>query len=104
MKWITRKNVGIDRVACSWLIKKYIDKDAVFEFIEFGEEIDEDDFKFINQKMQQYLYEESFAGVMYFEFDFQMSILKVISGGINLFLADKLNKCSLIPVFSGFLG
>jgi hypothetical protein len=39
MKWITRKNVGIDRVACSWLIKKYIDIDAVFEFIEFGEEI-----------------------------------------------------------------
>jgi hypothetical protein len=42
MKWITRKNVGIDRVACSWLIKKYIDIDAVFEFIEFGEEIDEE--------------------------------------------------------------
>jgi len=42
MKWITRKNVGIDRIACSWLIKKYIDKDADFDFIEYGEEINED--------------------------------------------------------------
>jgi hypothetical protein len=41
MKWITRKNVGIDRMACSWLIKKYIDKDATFEFIEHDEEITE---------------------------------------------------------------
>ncbi|MCE5285961.1 MAG: PAS domain-containing protein [Pelosinus sp.] len=69
-----------------------------------GRKIDEDDFTYINQKMQQYLYEESFAGVMYFEFNFQTAILKVISGGINLFLVATQDKCSLIPVYSGFLG
>lgn len=42
MKWITRKNVGIDRIACSWLIKKHIDKDAVFEFVDFGDELKND--------------------------------------------------------------
>src|SRR5574344_1700570 len=41
MKWITYENVGIDRMACGWLIKKHIDKDAEFAFIEFGSDIDE---------------------------------------------------------------
>lgn len=69
-----------------------------------GKEINEDDFQFINLKMKQYLYEESFAGVMYFEFNFKTNILKVISGGINFLLAAKPAECSLIPVFSGFMG
>jgi hypothetical protein len=30
MKWITRKKVKVDRVACPWLIKKFVDKDAEF--------------------------------------------------------------------------
>lgn len=37
MLWTTRKNVGIDRMACAWLIKKYIDAEAVFSFIDYGE-------------------------------------------------------------------
>lgn len=41
MKWITYKNVGIDRIACAWLIKKHIDTDAEFAFIEHGVKIDE---------------------------------------------------------------
>ena len=32
MKWITRERVKVDRVACPWLIKKFIDKDAEFIF------------------------------------------------------------------------
>ncbi|MGZ4840927.1 MAG: chromate resistance protein ChrB domain-containing protein [Candidatus Angelobacter sp.] len=27
MKWITRKNVKVDRVACPWLIRRFVDKD-----------------------------------------------------------------------------
>jgi hypothetical protein len=30
MKWITREKVKVDRVACPWLIKKFIDPDAEF--------------------------------------------------------------------------
>lgn len=33
MKWITRERVKVDRVACPWLIKKFIDKDAEFHFV-----------------------------------------------------------------------
>jgi len=33
MKWITRENVKVDRVACPWLIKKFVDKEAEFLFV-----------------------------------------------------------------------
>ncbi|MGB7844006.1 MAG: chromate resistance protein ChrB domain-containing protein [Candidatus Acidiferrum sp.] len=33
MKWITREHVKVDRVACPWLIKKFVDPDAEFVFV-----------------------------------------------------------------------
>jgi len=33
MKWITRSHVKVDRVACPWLIKKFIDPTAEFYFV-----------------------------------------------------------------------
>ncbi len=33
MKWITRERVKVDRVACPWLIKKFVDPEAVFYFV-----------------------------------------------------------------------
>ena len=32
MKWITREKVKVDRVACPWLIKKFVDPQAEFIF------------------------------------------------------------------------
>jgi hypothetical protein len=34
MKWITRQNVKVDRVACPWLIKRFVDPQAQFLFVE----------------------------------------------------------------------
>ena len=34
MKWITRKNIKVDRVACPWLIRRFVDRDAEFLFVE----------------------------------------------------------------------
>ena len=33
MKWVTRENANVDRVACPWLIKRFIDKDAEFIYV-----------------------------------------------------------------------
>src|SRR5262245_33612910 len=33
MKWITRENAKVDRVACPWLIRKFIDPEAEFHFV-----------------------------------------------------------------------
>ena len=35
MKWITRERPKIDRIACPWLLKKYIDKDAEIIYVPF---------------------------------------------------------------------
>ena len=32
MKWITREKIKVDRVACPWLIRKFIDPEAEFAF------------------------------------------------------------------------
>jgi len=31
--WVTRKGVHIDRIACAWLIRRFIDKNAIFKFV-----------------------------------------------------------------------
>ncbi len=33
MKWITREKVKVDRVACPWLIRKFVDPEAEFLFV-----------------------------------------------------------------------
>src|SRR5258708_5632056 len=37
MKWITREKVKVDRVACPWLIKKFVDPQAEFLFVPAGQ-------------------------------------------------------------------
>ena len=41
MKWITRERVKVDRVACPWLIKKFVDRDAEFFFVPADKVMDE---------------------------------------------------------------
>lgn len=33
MRWITREHVKVDRVACPWLIRRFVDRDAEFVFV-----------------------------------------------------------------------
>ena len=37
MKWVTWKNIGVDRMACAWLILRHIDPQAEFSFVPVGE-------------------------------------------------------------------
>jgi len=36
MKWVTWENVGVDRMACAWLIRRFIDPKAEFLFVPAG--------------------------------------------------------------------
>ena len=36
MKWITRRNLHVDRTSCPWLIRKFIDPQAEFAFVAPG--------------------------------------------------------------------
>lgn len=37
MKWITREHAKVDRIACPWLIRKYVDVDAKFLYVPAGQ-------------------------------------------------------------------
>ena len=39
MKWVTWKNIGVDRMACIWLIRRWIDQEAEFTFITTGDKL-----------------------------------------------------------------
>jgi hypothetical protein len=41
MKWITREHVKVDRVACPWLIRKFVDQDPEFLFVPSDKVMDE---------------------------------------------------------------
>ena len=34
MRWVTRAHCHIDRVACAWLIRRFVDAEAEFAFVE----------------------------------------------------------------------
>ena len=34
MKFVTRKNAAVDRIACPWLVRRFIDKDAEFLYVD----------------------------------------------------------------------
>src|SRR6266849_5662718 len=37
MRWITRENIKVDRVACPWRINRFVDRAAEFLFVPEGE-------------------------------------------------------------------
>jgi hypothetical protein len=37
MKWVAWEGVGVDRMACAWLIRRFIDPQAEFQFIPAGQ-------------------------------------------------------------------
>ncbi|HLE30422.1 MAG TPA: chromate resistance protein ChrB domain-containing protein [Anaerolineales bacterium] len=39
MKWVTWENVAVDRMACAWLIRRFIDPKAEFLFVPAGEKV-----------------------------------------------------------------
>jgi hypothetical protein len=42
MKWATRRNCHVDRAACAWLIRRFIDPEAGFVFVDDPDEIPDD--------------------------------------------------------------
>ena len=34
MRWVTRKNAAVDRIACPWLIRRFVDAEAEFLYVE----------------------------------------------------------------------
>jgi hypothetical protein len=37
MKWVTRQNASVDRIACPWLIRRFVDPEAEFLYVPAAE-------------------------------------------------------------------
>jgi hypothetical protein len=37
MKWVTWESVGVDRMGCAWLIRRFVDPTAEFAFVPLGQ-------------------------------------------------------------------
>jgi hypothetical protein len=42
MRWATRRHCHIDRAACAWLIRRFLDPDAEFLFVEYADDVPAD--------------------------------------------------------------
>jgi hypothetical protein len=42
MRWATRAGIHVDRTACAWLIRRFIDPEAVFVFVHDPDEVPDD--------------------------------------------------------------
>lgn len=42
MRWATRRGVHVDRAACAWLIRRHVDPDAVFVFVDDPDDVPAD--------------------------------------------------------------
>jgi len=42
MRWATRPEVHVDRAACAWLLRRFIDTDAQFVFVEDTDDVPSD--------------------------------------------------------------
>jgi hypothetical protein len=46
MRWATRANCHVDRAACAWLIRRFIDPDAIFVFVDDPDDVPADTIAF----------------------------------------------------------
>jgi hypothetical protein len=42
MRWATRAGVHVDRAACAWLLRRFVDPDAVFVFVDDPDDVPTD--------------------------------------------------------------
>jgi hypothetical protein len=42
MKWATRRECHVDRCACAWLVRRFVDSDAQFVFVDDPDEVPTD--------------------------------------------------------------
>jgi hypothetical protein len=105
MKWVTREHAKVDRIACPWLIKHFVDSDAEFLFapahrvIQIAKEEDAVLFDIPNVELGHHRYECSFDAIIKkYELDKKepalLGLAKIVRG------ADTSNR-SLTPYSEG---
>lgn len=105
MKWITRSHVHVDRVACPWLIKRFIDNQAEFFFVPknqidtLASELGAIPFDAPNVELGHHENRCSFESIM-LKYDLQDAALKRMAKIIHA--ADVAHDIDTDPIARGF--
>jgi hypothetical protein len=101
MKWVTWKNIGVDRMACIWLIRRWIDPKAEFTFIANGAKSSPEDGEPIDIPGERYSHHGghcTFHSLLY-ENGIDDPILARIAQIVDE--ADEIQEISLEPAATG---
>jgi hypothetical protein len=100
MKWLTWENVGVDRMACAWLILRFIDPQAEFRFIPAGAAIPEgyEPFDIPSVRLSHRRGHCSFH-TMLIEYNLNDPILKRIAQIVDE--ADSVQEVTVEPIAAG---
>ena len=85
MKWITRERPKIDRIACPWLIRKFVDREAEFIYVPFDDvlskakELDATPFDVPNIEFTHYNEECTFDYIVK-KYEIKDPAIKIIAG------------------------
>ncbi|MXO04216.1 chromate resistance protein ChrB domain-containing protein [Flavobacterium sp. HBTb2-11-1] len=85
MKWITRERPKIDRIACPWLIRRFVDSEAEFIYVPFAnvlrkaEELDAIPFDIPNVEFTHYNEECTFDYIVK-KYEIKDPAIKIIAG------------------------
>src|SRR5215210_2103582 len=101
MKWVTWENVAVDRMACAWLIRRFIDPEAQFSFIPAGHKplpTDAEPFDIPGVRLSHHRGHCSFY-TMLREYDLKDSLLQRIAQIVDE--ADVVQEMALEPAAPG---
>ncbi len=101
MKWLTWENVGVDRMACAWLIRRFIDLQAEFQFIPAGQKPIQDDVELFDIPGVKYSHRRGHCTFVTFlkELNLKDPILQQIGHIVDE--ADVVQEVALEPVSPG---
>ena len=101
MTWVTWENIGIDRMGCIWLIQRFIDKEAQFEFISEGQTHSTTDSEAFDIPLSRFSHRNGHSSFHTFldEYKLTDSTLWRIAQIIDE--ADEINEINLEPIATG---
>jgi hypothetical protein len=101
MKWVTWENVGVDRIGCAWLIRRFVDSDAEFLFVPRGQTPlppDAEPFDILGVRLSHHEGHGSFYAILH-EYDLTDPILQRIARMIDE--VDALREPAVEPAATG---
>ena len=109
MRWATRRHCHVDRVACAWLVVRFIDADASFVFVDDPDDVPACSFETFLRRYELDDPALAWIGRIVHECDLEDELfdapeaagLDAIVRGISLIADDDASLVATTPLFDG---